>query len=94
MRAPLKQRTVFGPAGKTVVHDSGERILFGPKGEKIRVIEAPGGTTQVEVGDQLHGIVRPQPQRARMTLAQAQAFASAVGHPGAIQATMTPKGPR
>jgi hypothetical protein len=94
MRAPLKQRTTFTPAGKTVVHESGERILYGPKGEKIRVIEHPGGATQIEHGDHLHGIVRPKTYRVRMSLDQAQAFASAVGHPQPIRTTMTPKGPQ
>lgn len=94
MRAPLKQRTMFTSAGRSVVHDSGERILYGPKGEKIRVIEHPGHSTQIEQGDKLHGIVRPQPHRAKMSIPEAQAFASAVGHPVPIRTTMTPKGPQ
>lgn len=91
MRAPLKAKTVFGPVGRSTAYESGERVLYGPKGEKIRVIEHPGGSTQVEVGDQLHGVVRPQPVRTRMTLRQAQAFAAAVGRPNAITTTMTPR---
>lgn len=94
MRAPLKAKTVFGPAGRQVVHESGERILYGPKGEKIRVIEQPGHSTQIEAGDRLHGVVRPQPVRMKTSLKMAEAFAAAVGHPLPIQATMTPKGPR
>lgn len=94
MRAPLKAKTVFGPAGRQVVHESGERVLYGPKGEKIRVIEQPGHSTQIETGDRLHGIVRPKPVRMKTSLATAQAFAAAVGFPNAIQATMTPKGPQ
>lgn len=94
MRAPLKAKTMFGPAGRQVVHESGERILYGPKGEKIRVIEQPGHSTQIEAGDRLHGVVRPQPVRTRMDLRTAQAFAAAVGHPQAIRTTMIPRGPR
>lgn len=94
MRAPLRAKTTFGPAGKSTTYAPGERVLYGPKGEKIRVIEHPGGSTQVEVGDQLHGIVRPQPVRTRMDLRMAQAFASAVGHPQAITTIMTPRGPQ
>lgn len=94
MRAPLKQRTVFTSAGRTVVHDSGERILYGPKGEKIRVIEQPGHSTQVEHGDHLHGVVRPKPVRVRMPVGRAQAFANSVARPAPILATMTPRGPQ
>lgn len=94
MRAPLRAKTVFGPVGRSTAYESGERILFGPKGEKIRVIEHPGGSTQVEIGEQLHAVVRPQPVRTRMDLRTAQAFAAAVGRPLPINTTMTPRGPR
>lgn len=64
MRAPLKERTQFGPAGRAVIHSSGERILFGPRGEKIRVIEDTRHGTQIEHtgkdgDDHLHAVVRP-----------------------------------
>jgi hypothetical protein len=94
MRAPLKEKTVIGPAGRCVIRSQGERILFGPKGEKIRVIEDPSHNTQIEVGDQLHGVARPDAVRTRMSVRQAQRFASAVGHPGAITTTMTPRSPQ
>lgn len=94
MRAPLRERTVFGPAGRAVVHSAGEKILYGPNGEKIRVIEDENHNTQIEHGDHLSGVARPRANRMRMSAAQAQAFTSAVGHPAAITATMTPKGPR
>ena len=91
MRAPRSERTVFTSAGRHVVHGKGEKILYGPKGEKIRVIEDENRNTQVEAGDRLHGVARPQPQRMKVSLAQAQAIASGVGFPGAINATMTPQ---
>jgi hypothetical protein len=94
MRAPLKEKTVFGPNGRCVVRSRGEQILFGPKGEKIRVIEDPSHNTQIEVGDQLHGVARPQALNLKMSLKQARQFASAVGHPGAITTTMTPRSPQ
>jgi hypothetical protein len=65
MRAPLKQRTVFGQGGKTVVRSKGERILLGPNGQPIRVVEDPEGGTQIEHGDHLHAVIRPQAVTAR-----------------------------
>ena len=53
MRAPLKERTVFSRAGRTVIHDPGERIIYGPKGQKIRVLDTQHGTN-VEHGNE-HG---------------------------------------
>ena len=38
MRAPLKTATTFTPAGRTVLHRDGERVIFGPRGEKIKVV--------------------------------------------------------
>lgn len=91
MRAQPTERTAFTSAGRHTERTTGERILYGPKGEKIRVLEDENRNTQVEVGDQLHGVARPQPQRLKVSLAQAQAIASALGRPGAINATMTPQ---
>ena len=65
MRAPLKQSTTFTPAGRTVIHRDGERILYGPRGEKIRVVEDPLHGTHVEHGDHLHAVVRPKPVNTR-----------------------------
>ena len=60
MRAPLKQATTFTPAGRTVLHRDGERILYGPRGEKIKVVEDTRHGTHIEHGDHLHAVVRPQ----------------------------------
>ena len=65
MRAPLKERTVFGRSGRAVVRSSGEQVIYGPNGEPIRVIENPEGGTQIEHGDQLHAVVRPPTITAR-----------------------------
>lgn len=67
MRAPLKERTQFGPAGRAVIRSDGERVLLGPRGEKIRVIEDTLHGTQVEHGDHLHAVVRPGVMRVRTT---------------------------
>lgn len=58
MRAPLREATTFTPAGRTTLHRPGERIIFAPTGEPIRVIELPEGGNQVEHGDHLHAHVR------------------------------------
>ena len=60
MRAPLREKTVFTPAGRTVLHSDGELIIYSPRGEPILVVEKPEGGTQVEHGDHLHAHVRPQ----------------------------------
>ena len=66
MRAPLKETVQFGPAGRSVIHHPGERIIYGPRGQKIRIVDTPGGT-QVEHGNEKgrgvehqHAHVRPQ----------------------------------
>jgi hypothetical protein len=59
MRAETRKSTVFTQAGRTVVQKSGERVLYGPQGQPIRVVEDPEGGTQVEHGDHLHAVVRP-----------------------------------
>jgi len=65
MRAPLKRRTQFGPAGRAVIRSTGERIIYGPNGQPIRVIEHPEGGNQIEHGDHLHAVVRPRTLTAR-----------------------------
>lgn len=67
MRAPLKERTQFGPAGRAVIRSAGERVLYGPKGQPIRVLEDELHGTQVEHGDHLHAVVRPGVMRVRTT---------------------------
>ena len=59
MRAETRKSTVFTSAGKAVVQRNGERVLLGPQGQPIRIIEDPQGNTQVEHGDHLHAVVRP-----------------------------------
>lgn len=66
MRAPLKERTVFTPAGRTVTHLPNERVIFGPRGQKIRIVDDVRGT-QVEHGNEhgrgvehQHAHVRPE----------------------------------
>lgn len=72
MRAPLKERTQFGPAGRSVIRSSGERVLLGPKGDRIRVIEDPLHGTQVEHGDHLHAVIRPETVRIKVSREQVQ----------------------
>ncbi len=60
MRAQPKERTQFGPAGRAVIRSKGERIIYGPNGERIRVVEDELHGTQVEHGDHLHAVGRPQ----------------------------------
>jgi hypothetical protein len=59
MRAPLKERTQFGPAGRAVIRSNGARTIYGPNGEPIKVVEDPMHGTQIEHGDHLHAVVRP-----------------------------------
>jgi len=58
MRAPVKERTQFTSAGRQVIRSAGERTIYGPKGEPIKVIELPEGGNQIEHGDHLHAVVR------------------------------------
>lgn len=60
MRAPLKARTMFGQAGRAVIHSNGEGIIYAPDGTPIRVVENPEGGNQIEHGDHLHAVVRPR----------------------------------
>jgi hypothetical protein len=59
MRAPLKERTQFGPAGRAVIRSKGERVIYGPRGVPIRVVEDELHGTQIEHGDHQHAVVRP-----------------------------------
>lgn len=60
MRAPLKEKTMFGPAGRQVLHSNGEKMILGPDGEPIKIVEDPLGGVQVEHGDHLHAVIRPR----------------------------------
>ena len=63
-QAELRAKTVFGPAGRAVIHSQGERIVLGPNGERLRVVQLPGNATQIEHEDEhhdthIHANVRP-----------------------------------
>lgn len=60
MRAPLKERTMFGPAGRCVLRSKGERTIYGPNGEPIKIVEDEFAGVQVEHGEHLHAVVRPR----------------------------------
>jgi hypothetical protein len=58
-RAPLRERTVFGPAGRAVLRSAGERVLYGRNGEVIgRVIEDEMHNTQIEEDERLSAVIR------------------------------------
>lgn len=60
MRAPLKQRTQFGPAGRAVIHSKGERVIYGVNGRILcRVVEDELHGCQIEEDERLHAVVRP-----------------------------------
>jgi len=62
MRAPLKHSTVFGPAGRWVRRKTGERVILGPNGTPIRVVQYVDGGSAVEHGnDHRHAVARPAP---------------------------------
>lgn len=68
LQAPLKQATVFGPAGRWVRRRTGERVLLGPNGTPIRVVSFVDGGSAVEHGsDTRHAIVRPVPHLVKLT---------------------------
>ena len=54
MRVAPKESTMFTPAGRTVIHGEGERIIYGPRGEKILVRDSQAGT-RVEHGNDKNG---------------------------------------
>lgn len=65
MRAERRQRrTLILGSGATnrarLVEDKGERILFGPTGRPVRVIEYVGGNQVEQWDDRLHAVVRPK----------------------------------
>jgi hypothetical protein len=59
LRAALRTSTVFTVAGKIDVHKPGERVILGPSGEMIRVVEVPEGGNQIEHDEHLHAVIRP-----------------------------------
>ena len=64
-RAQPKEKTMFTSAGRSVQRSDGERVIYGPKGQPIRVLEDPLSGTQIEHGDHLHAVIRPQTIYAR-----------------------------
>ena len=69
LTAPLKRSTVFGPAGRWTRRRTGERIIYGPHGTPLRVVQYVDGGTAVEHGsDHRSAVARPEPLRARLTL--------------------------
>lgn len=60
MRAQLKERTMFGPAGRQVLHSKGERAIYGPNGRVLcKVTEDEMHGCQIEEEERLHAVVRP-----------------------------------
>lgn len=59
MRAEHKHRFVSTTAGHLRIDQGGEQILYGPNGAPIRVVEHATNSTQIEVGDSLHAVIRP-----------------------------------
>ena len=67
MRVAPKESTMFTPAGRTVIHGEAERIIYGPRGEKIVVRDSQAGTQVLHGNDKngrgvehAHVHVRPQ----------------------------------
>ena len=70
--AEMRAKTMFGPAGRAVIRSQGERIVLGPRGEKLRVVQLPGNHTQVEHEDEhrdthIHANVRPSAVNMKIT---------------------------
>lgn len=70
LRAPLKETIISTLAGTMRVRSDGERVIYGPRGEKIRVVEFTEGGNQIEHGEHLHAVVRPP--TAEVTSGKAQ----------------------
>jgi len=68
LRADLKSKTIFGRAGRAVVHSNGERRLLAPNGEPFRVIELPEGGNQIETSNSLHANIRPKAIRVQLAM--------------------------
>ena len=60
LRAKVKQKFVSGYGGKTHVAQAGERVIYGPTGERIRIIETTTGGNLIEHGDHQHAAIRPR----------------------------------
>lgn len=64
MRAERRQRrtVIYGTGAKNrgaITDDKGERILLGPTGRPVRVIEYEGGNQVEQWDDRLHAVIRP-----------------------------------
>ncbi len=65
MRAERRQRKtlIFGSGARNrarLREEKGERILYGPTGQPVRVLEYDGGNQVEERGDKLHAVIRPR----------------------------------
>jgi len=64
MRAERRQRqtVIYGTGAKNrgaITDDKGERIVYGPTGKPVRVIEWQGGNQVEQWDDRLHAVIRP-----------------------------------
>ena len=64
MRVERKQRrTIFSGVGARgrarITEDRAEHILYGPTGQRVRVIEYAGGNQIEQHDDKLHAVIRP-----------------------------------
>jgi len=72
MRAPLKQKFMSTVAGRVTLRRDGERVIYGPNGAPIRVVEkvnhadGSSGGNQIEHGDRLHAVIRPPTVQAKL----------------------------
>jgi hypothetical protein len=72
-RAERGTKLVYAAGRGIRVHTAGERTLILPNGRKVKVTTAADDVgTQVEEPDNLHAIIRPQPNR--LTRAEAEAL--------------------
>lgn len=60
LRAQVRTKFVSTSAGNTHLTLQGERVILGPTGEKIRVVEMPTGGNIIEHGDHQHAAIRPR----------------------------------
>lgn len=71
--APRQRRTMIGPAGTFRPLDDGEAVIVSPDGTPIRIVERIGDDgvvsgNQIEHGDVLHAVVRPQSIRMQFRM--------------------------
>lgn len=66
--APLRESTMFGPAGRSRLRRAGERIILAPDGvTRLRVTQYVDGGTAVEYGnDHRSAVARPFPHVVKL----------------------------